>query len=414
MGTAALLDCVGLSGPEEALYLRLLAEPGRTVADLGEGLGIPASLVRARLAALAALGLATEDSMRPGPGPSPEHGRGRHCPDDGPGPHLLHDGSDYRSEYGGTGGTTRYDGHLGHGSGHGGHGPLDVHDTHDAAGGVWRATAPDIALEALVRGREAELVRLRGRVEELMRGYRHGQRAARPEELIEVVSGRESIAACWRSLQSGARGSLRILDKAPHVLVSTPQDEAVVLRRGVRVDVIYEHEAVRDARQLAAIRDCMALGEQSRMLPTLPFKLALVDDRWALLPVSTGTVLDSALVVRRCSLLDALSRLFTLCWSQAMRIPRAQPEQEREPEADPPSRAGAGGGDRAADALAEPLRRRRELLTLLAAGLTDESIARKLGVSTRTVQRLVREFMDSCGARTRFQAGVQAAREELI
>jgi DNA-binding NarL/FixJ family response regulator len=37
-----------------------------------------------------------------------------------------------------------------------------------------------------------------------------------------------------------------------------------------------------------------------------------------------------------------------------------------------------------------------------------------MGVSTRTVQRLIREFMDSCGARTRFQAGVQAAREELI
>ncbi|WP_042381839.1 helix-turn-helix domain-containing protein [Streptacidiphilus melanogenes] len=399
MGTAALLDCVELSGPEEALYLRLLAEPGRTVADLGEGLGLPASLVRARLAALAALGLATEDSARPGPAPSPEHARGALGVDAGHPPRLL------------RGRDGEHEGHGGH-SGHGGSLRPDVHDTHDAAGGVWRATAPDVALEALVRGREAELVRLRGRVEELMRGYRHGQRAARPEELIEVVSGREAIAACWRSLQSGARGSVRILDKAPHILVSTPQDEAVVLRRGVRVEVIYEHETVRDAQQLTAIRDCMAIGEQSRMLPTLPFKLALVDDRWALLPAGTGTALDSALVVRRCSLLDALSRLFTLCWSQAMRIPRAQTEPEQGPDAGPATEPGGGSPSTAAPA--EPLRRRREVLTLLATGMTDESIARTMGVSTRTVQRLVREFMDSCGARTRFQAGVHAAREELV
>ncbi|RAG86496.1 hypothetical protein DN069_06230 [Streptacidiphilus pinicola] len=262
-----------------------------------------------------------------------------------------------------------------------------------------------------------------------MRGYRHGQRASRPEELIEVVSGREAIAACWRSLQSGARDSLRILDKAPHIQVATPKDEAAMLRRGVRVEVIYEHEAVHDPQALAAIRECMAIGEQARMLPTLPFKLALVDDRWALLPVSTGSALDSALVVRRCSLLDALSRLFTLCWSQAMRIPRSLPDGAEPPRgagtdaltgppgglpSGPAAHPGARATVGAAPDLTDPLHRRRELLTLLAAGLTDDSIARKLGVSTRTVQRLVREFMDSCGARTRFQAGVQAAREELI
>ncbi|WP_042421128.1 helix-turn-helix domain-containing protein [Streptacidiphilus anmyonensis] len=403
MGTAALVDCVGLTAPEEALYLRLLAEPGRPVADLGEGLGVPVSLVRARLAALAALGLATEDGVRSAPAPTLDQARGAHCPEGASDAHPL-------SPYGGHAGPTR-DGR-------------DRHDRQDAAGGVWRATAPDVALEALARGREAELIRLRGRVEELMRGYRHGQRADRPEELIEVVSGREAVSACWRSLQSGAHGSLRILDRAPHLLVSTPQDEAVMLRRGVRVEVIYEHDTVRDAQRLAAIHDSMALGEQSRMLPTLPFKLALVDDRWALLPVSTGTVPDSALVVRRCSLLDALSRLFALCWSQAMRIPRAQPPRSdpdpaRGPEAIPASdeSAGARGGDGATPATAassEPLVRRHELLALLADGLTDESIAGKMGVSTRTVQRLVREFMDSCGARTRFQAGVHAAREDLI
>lgn len=256
---------------------------------------------------------------------------------------------------------------------------------------AWRATAPDVALEALVRGREADLMRLRGRVHELMRSYRQADRPPESDELVEVVVGRAAIAACWQALQDGARTGLRILDRPPHVLLTDPEQEGALIRRGVSVQVIYENGAVRSPERLTAIRDCMRVGEEARMLPQLPFKLALVDDRWALLPVSSGSALRSALLVRRCSLLDALSGLFDLSWSQAMRVPRT----------------GAPGGE-------QPDRRRRELLTLLAAGLTDDSIARHLGVSTRTVQRLVHDFMEANGARTRFQAGVQAARADLL
>lgn len=331
-GVATLLDGLGLSACAEALYRRLLTAPGLTAADLNRRLDLPPDQIEAGLRSLSALGLIVADQ-----------GGG----DQGAG---------------------------------------------DPAQRVtWHATAPDIALEALVRGREAELMRLRGRVEELMRGYRRGRQAAEPDELVEVITGREAIAGCWRALQDGARSSLRVLDKGPYIQVATAQEESAVIRRGVVVQVIYEHSAVRDQRQLAAIRRCMELGEDCRMLATVPFKLALVDERWALLPVANGSALDSALLVRSCSLLDALCGLFAFSWSQAMRIPRAD-----------------AGVDANADG------RRRELLTLLAAGFTDESIARHLGISPRTVQRMIREFMDSYGARTRFQAGVQAAREELI
>ena len=51
----------------------------------------------------------------------------------------------------------------------------------------------------------------------------------------------------------------------------------------------------------------------------------------------------------------------------------------------------------------------REIVLLLAAGATDETIARRLGISARTVQRRVHALMEHLGVRTRFQAGVQAA-----
>lgn len=53
--------------------------------------------------------------------------------------------------------------------------------------------------------------------------------------------------------------------------------------------------------------------------------------------------------------------------------------------------------------------RERELLSLLAGGHTDAAAAEELGISVRTVRRLVAGMMDRLGARSRFMAGVKAA-----
>jgi DNA-binding NarL/FixJ family response regulator len=53
--------------------------------------------------------------------------------------------------------------------------------------------------------------------------------------------------------------------------------------------------------------------------------------------------------------------------------------------------------------------RERELLSLLSSGSTDEKAAARLGVSVRTVRRMVSDIMNRLGARSRFQAGVKAA-----
>ncbi len=50
-----------------------------------------------------------------------------------------------------------------------------------------------------------------------------------------------------------------------------------------------------------------------------------------------------------------------------------------------------------------------ELLRLLATGLSDQAIGRRLDLSRRTVQRRVRSLMDTFGVQTRFQLGMRAA-----
>jgi DNA-binding NarL/FixJ family response regulator len=50
------------------------------------------------------------------------------------------------------------------------------------------------------------------------------------------------------------------------------------------------------------------------------------------------------------------------------------------------------------------------ILRLLADGLTDQSIARSMGITTRTVTRRISEIYELLGVEIRFRAGI-AARE---
>lgn len=54
--------------------------------------------------------------------------------------------------------------------------------------------------------------------------------------------------------------------------------------------------------------------------------------------------------------------------------------------------------------------RDRAILTLMGLGATDDTIARRLGMSRRTVVRRTARLLERLGASTRFQAGVQAIR----
>ena len=55
-----------------------------------------------------------------------------------------------------------------------------------------------------------------------------------------------------------------------------------------------------------------------------------------------------------------------------------------------------------------------ELLKLLVQGATDEQVARRLGVSMRTVRRMVSKLSEQVGASGRFELGVRAAQRGWV
>jgi DNA-binding NarL/FixJ family response regulator len=54
------------------------------------------------------------------------------------------------------------------------------------------------------------------------------------------------------------------------------------------------------------------------------------------------------------------------------------------------------------------------LLRMLADGLSDQAIARRCGISTRTVGRRLSRLQAKLGSRSRFALGVEAARRGLL
>ena len=255
----------------------------------------------------------------------------------------------------------------------------------------YAATEPRSAIESLLTARRAELDRARdaiGELVELFAAAQSGGRAA--PESIEILTGREALGGWFVRMQRDAREEMLTLDRPPYALAAANPIEPVTLSRGVRYRAVYAPQALQVPGALDEIDQLVARGEQARVLPGLPIKLAIADRRTALMPLTLDMTNVRAIVVHPSTLLDALLDLFEHYWRQAL-----------------PLRGAPGGDTGRVDELTEE---DQALLRLLVGGLKDEAIARQLGWSLRTMRRRMRRLLDQLGAENRFQAGVLAAR----
>ncbi|MFD9127249.1 helix-turn-helix domain-containing protein [Kitasatospora sp. NPDC059571] len=255
------------------------------------------------------------------------------------------------------------------------------------------AVAPDVAIGTLIGHREAQLRSARAEMHRLMDAFREASRYTDPAHSVEVLTGGEAIAQRLEHLVDSTQYQVRGFDCPPYIQDPTAQmpRQRAKLKAGVRFRTVYDKDAVAwpgrlEKEILIGVED----GEEARVRPVLPMKMMMSDDKMAIIPITVGdSVLDAAYVIHPSALLQALDALFEAEWERAVPLQAAigDGEVDQGPEAD-----------------------HRKLLGLLAAGLTDESIARSLGWSARTTQRRLQSLMRLLGATTRFQAGM-AARE---
>ena len=162
---------------------------------------------------------------------------------------------------------------------------------------------------------------------------------------------------------------------------------AEAMATGRRSRAIYPVRVLTEAPEVVRAR--ARAGEQVRVLSELPTRMFILGDAHAVLPEPLGFADEPRVHVRQRSLVGALTWWFEALWAQAAPVPDLDSGEAR-PDL------------------------RRFLVDQLVAGATDEVIARKLGLSLRTVRRRIASLMDELGVDTRFQAGVEAARRGWV
>jgi sugar-specific transcriptional regulator TrmB/DNA-binding NarL/FixJ family response regulator len=253
--------------------------------------------------------------------------------------------------------------------------------------------APEMALDGLVYRRRQQLEAARAEAAEaLSRLYEPG--AGSVADLIEVVSGGRAVRERSVQLLVNAEHEVLELSRPPYVM-NTDDIEIANLARGVHYRYIYDHRALDEPGMAERIETCVQAGERARLLETVPVKLSIVDRRTARMFLSSADpdVRTGLIVVHESSVLDALIELFELCWARGTPLGFGEAE--------------APGDEAGEEQLSAA---DRKLLALLASGLKDETIAKHLGVTTRSLRRRMTPLLDQLGARTRFQAGMQAVR----
>ncbi|MFF1913149.1 helix-turn-helix domain-containing protein [Streptomyces sp. NPDC058239] len=266
----------------------------------------------------------------------------------------------------------------------------------DSASALPRPAAPAAAIRTLIHRRQAELHLRSAELERLMMSadriagrLMEGSRSA-SEGGIEVVTGTRAVGERAESLLAAAEHEVMVLDRPPYAKGPEDADSSrtpgldikALLDRGVEVRTVIDREGLSYPGRMRSLNTLVSHGLRARVTTGVPTKLIIIDRRITLLPpTETTNPTVTALVVGDALLRNALVPLFETVWDQATPL---------------------GGAD-------APLpETQKELLGLLASGLKDEAIARRMGVHVHTARRRISQLLDSLNAETRFQAGAQA------
>ncbi|MFJ1646432.1 LuxR C-terminal-related transcriptional regulator [Streptomyces sp. NPDC088258] len=259
----------------------------------------------------------------------------------------------------------------------------------------FRTVSPEVGLGVLLNRIEVDLGSRQRQLEAARTSVvslitRYGRQAHAPEVveqhfgLVAVRLRLEQLAAtarteCLSFLPGGAQ-------RTDALESSKPLDQ-MALERGVSLRTVYQDSFRNDASTRDYVSWLSTLGGETRTVPCLPMLMVIVDQEVALVPLDPDDGRRGALEIRSRGAVQALHVLFTRFWDGG------NPWYEQ----DGPDSNGLS-------------RRERELMYLLASGHTDEAIGKKLGFSLRTVRRTVSGLMVRLEARSRFEAGVLAAR----
>ncbi|MFE4976189.1 LuxR C-terminal-related transcriptional regulator [Kitasatospora sp. NPDC056651] len=266
---------------------------------------------------------------------------------------------------------------------------------------AWLPVSPQAATAQLLSARDTalraheEALREQRRVIQQQRDglaallpvYLQARQQAFPQGTIDRLPDKFAVRSLLADVMDSCRSEVLVSKHGgsfpPAALREALPRDLALLERGVRMRSLYQHATRFDQPTRVHAGRLIEAGAEIRTLPEVLPQLIIVDGSLALLPASSG----GALIIREPDLLSYLLTVFERDWENATPF---------------------ANGPQAAHDVTKTVK--QSILVLLAKGLKDESIARRLGISLRTCRRHVSELLDSLGAHSRFEAGVVAER----
>ncbi|MFI2213988.1 LuxR C-terminal-related transcriptional regulator [Streptomyces sp. NPDC020141] len=263
--------------------------------------------------------------------------------------------------------------------------------------------SPHLAMEMLIARQQAELAAQQQRVEEgRAAAMRIISEFARREPGgagadVEYIQGIDKIRDHLAAMNDEVEEEFLTFapggsQTAANMRSSRPLNRRL-LDRGVRMRTVYLDSIRHDSATMAHAEWIASRGGRVRTAPSLPNRMIICDRRVAFVAVNSDDTAAGATILRTQGTVAALCALFESVWQTAEPL---------------------GAGKSRAQNLGALSPQQSEALRLLALGHTDETVAKRLGVSARTARRIATALMEHLGARSRFQAGVRAAQQGLV
>lgn len=275
-------------------------------------------------------------------------------------------------------------------------------------GSSYAPVDPRVAVRELTDQRTAQLDRIRAQVPVLAQMFDSARDRGTGAGATIVLADPDAIAATYVRVQHQAREQFLAFDRPPYVSAARNPLEPAVLDRGVSWRAVYAAASFEIAGAWDEARELAERGEQARVVPHLPVKLAIADRELALVSLQLDPLRIEALRTESRPLVEALCSLFEAYWAQGAPVSSTDVQAGRTVRPTSPPRAEPAAPGR------RPSAGEQALLTLIGAGLKDDVIARQLGISSRTLRRRSQDLMAELGASNRFQAGAEAARRGWV
>ena len=267
--------------------------------------------------------------------------------------------------------------------------------------GSARPVSPHLGFQALWGKRQAEIAgqqraldEARAQMAALIDDYMTEYADARGPSGMEKLTDLGSVRDCLERLAAETeRESLAFAPGGPQTEANRSASRPLLqdlLTRSVSIKTIYLESIRNDIGSVEHSTWLAAQGAAIRTVAHLPFRMQIVDRKAALIPLDLEDSAQGALLVQEPAVVSVLCALFEMVWAKAAPLGAVAP---------------AGEGLSAQE---------QELLRLLAQGLTDEAVARKLGVSVRTERRMITKVSELLAAQSRFQLGQRAAEMGLL